>query len=84
MAVVEHDARIVPFALLIYLLFALVGQIHGVVHAEFLPFFEFCGRVGLFPTFFIYELVFRTGNVRHFEIRVFDYVVKHAAIAAIR
>ena len=82
-AVIEHYARIVPFALLIYFLFVGVGQIHCIVHTEFLPLFEFCGCIGLFPTFFIDELIFRTGNIRHLEVGVLLHMIEHATVAAV-
>ena len=84
MPIIEHDAWVIPFALWIYEHGVWVWKMHCIVYSQFLPFFQFGGSVCLFPTFYINQLIFRAGYIRNFKIRIFYYVIKHAAIATVR
>ena len=79
MTVVEHYPGVVPLAVRSYIHLRLVGHMHGIVGASLLPFFELFGEVRL-----VYELIFRTGDVRHRILRTLHHMIQHAAVAALR
>ena len=83
MAVVEDDARRVPLALRVDEQRIGIGQVHGVVHAQFLPLFEFVGGIDFFPALVVDQLVFGAGYVGYLEIGVFDHVVDHTAVPSV-
>ena len=82
MAVVADDARRVPLALRIDDERIGVREVHGVVHAQPLPRFEFRRGVLRLPAVVVDQLIFGSGDVGNREIGVFDHMVEHAAVAA--
>ena len=83
MAVIKDNARVVPFALGIDKHRVGIGEMHGVVDAEFLPFLEFFGSVDFFPAFVVDELIFGTGHIRNLKEGIFNNVIEHAAVATV-
>jgi len=57
--------------------------VHGVVHAQFLPLFEFVGGIDLFPALVVDQLVFGACYVGYLEVGVFDDVVDHTAVPSV-
>ena len=82
MAVVADDARCVPLALRIDDERIGVREMHGVVHAQPLPRFEFRRGVLRLPAVVVDQLIFGSGDVGNREIGVLDHMVEHAAVAA--
>ena len=83
MAVVEDDLRGVPLADGVYVHLVVVGQVHGVIHTQLLPLLEFGGGINLLPALVVDELILGTRYIRHGELGILDYVVEHAAVAAV-
>ena len=82
-AVVADDARRVPLALRVDQQRIGIRQVHGVVHAQFLPLFEPGRGVRGLPACVVDQLVLRPGDIGNLEIGVLDHVVEHAAVAAV-
>ena len=82
MSVVEYDHRIVPLTLRIYLHLALVREMHCIVHSELLPFFKLCRSIGLLPSFYVDELIFRTSHIRDRESWALYNMVDHSAVSS--
>ena len=82
MAVVADDARRVPLALRIDDERIGVREVHGVVHAQPLPRFEFRRGVLRLPAVVVDQLIFGSGDVGNREIGVLDHMIEHAAVAA--
>ena len=81
-AVVADDARRVPLALRVDQQRIGIRQVHGVVHAQFLPLFEPGRGVRGLPACVVDQLIFGSGDVGNREIGVLDHMVEHAAVAA--
>ena len=82
-AVVADDARRVPLALRVDQQRIGIRQVHGVVHAQFLPLLEPGRGVRGLPACVVDQLVLRPGDIGNLEIGVLDHVVEHAAVAAV-
>ena len=81
-AVVADDARRVPLALRIDEQRIGVGQVHGVIHAQPLPRFEFRRGVLRLPAVVVDQLVLGPRDVGNREIGILDHMVEHAAVTA--
>ena len=82
-AVVEDNLGGVPFAHGIDVHLRVVGQVHGIVNAQLLPFLEFLRCIHFLPALVVDELILGSRHVGDREGRVLHYVVNHAAVAAV-
>ena len=82
MAIVEDNLRSVPLAHRIDMHLGVIGQMHSIVHTQFLPFFEFLRSIHFLPTLVVNELILRTRHIGNRESGILHYMINHSTITA--
>ena len=83
-AVVEDNLRAVPLPHGVHVHLAVVGQVHGIVHTQLLPFLQLGRGIYFLPACIVYQLILRACNIGDAEGRVLYHMIDHTAVAAVR